>query len=102
MAQSGRHGRESSDCQLPSQSNSSANKRRCSVLHSLFMLHSLATRCALSLSLTYLSPRLFASTGQLKDLGNSLLGKFGLSLDNFKVDQNGGEGGNSYSVKFGQ
>ncbi|ELR18906.1 tetratricopeptide repeat domain containing protein [Acanthamoeba castellanii str. Neff] len=40
--------------------------------------------------------------GQLKDLGNSLLGKFGLSLDNFKVDQNGGEGGNSYSVKFGQ
>lgn len=37
--------------------------------------------------------------GQLKDLGNSLLGKFGLSLDNFKMEK--GEGG-GYSVQFKQ
>ena len=32
-------------------------------------------------SVNLLSPRLF--TGQLKDLGNSLLGKFGLSLEKY-------------------
>jgi valyl-tRNA synthetase len=35
--------------------------------------------------------------GQLKDLGNTVLGKFGLSLDNFKVAPT--EGG-SYSINF--
>ncbi len=36
---------------------------------------------------------------KLKDLGNSILGKFGMSLDNFKVEQ-GEDGG--YSVKMNQ
>jgi len=35
--------------------------------------------------------------GNLKDLGNTLLGKFGLSLDNFKMQQN--ENG-SYNIAF--
>ncbi len=38
-------------------------------------------------------------TTQLKGLGNMLLGKFGLSLDNFKMEKN--EQG-SYSVQFQQ
>jgi hypothetical protein len=36
--------------------------------------------------------------GKLKDLGNSLLGKFGLSLDNFKAVQDPATG--SYSINF--
>jgi tetratricopeptide (TPR) repeat protein len=36
---------------------------------------------------------------KLKDLGNGFLGKFGMSLDNFKFTQNENEGG--YSMKFG-
>ena len=35
--------------------------------------------------------------GKLKDLGNTVLGKFGLSLDNFAVNQQ--ENG-SYSINF--
>ncbi|KAF6266432.1 hypothetical protein COO60DRAFT_1697389 [Scenedesmus sp. NREL 46B-D3] len=38
--------------------------------------------------------------GKLKELGNSLLGKFGLSLDNFKAEQDSATGG--YSIKFNQ
>ncbi len=38
--------------------------------------------------------------GKLKDLGNSLLGKFGLSLDNFKAEKDPATGG--YSIKFQQ
>ena len=37
--------------------------------------------------------------GKLKGLGNTLLGKFGMSLDNFQVEQ--GEGG-GYSINFKQ
>ena len=35
--------------------------------------------------------------GKLKDLGNTVLGKFGLSLDNFKVNQNANGG---YNINF--
>lgn len=35
--------------------------------------------------------------GKLKDLGNSLLGRFGLSTDNFKFDEQPGGG---YSMRF--
>jgi len=37
--------------------------------------------------------------GKLKDLGNSLLGRFGMSTDNFKFEQN--EEGN-YNIQFVQ
>jgi hypothetical protein len=37
--------------------------------------------------------------GKLKDMGNSLLGKIGLSLDNFKTEQR--EDG-SYNIAFSQ
>lgn len=37
---------------------------------------------------------------KLKGVGNSLLGHFGLSLDNFKVDQDAATGG--YSINFQQ
>lgn len=36
--------------------------------------------------------------GQLKDLGNSLLGKFGLSLDNFAMEKDPATG--KYSISF--
>ncbi len=38
--------------------------------------------------------------GKLKDLGNTILGKFGMSLDNFKAEKDPTTG--SYSIKFGQ
>lgn len=38
--------------------------------------------------------------GKLKDLGNSLLGKFGLSVDNFKAVKDEKTGG--YSISFQQ
>lgn len=38
--------------------------------------------------------------GKLKDLGNSILGKFGMSLDNFKAEKDPQTG--SYSIKFQQ
>jgi len=37
--------------------------------------------------------------GKLKELGNGLLGKFGLSTDMFKFDQQPGGG---YNVRFEQ
>ena len=38
--------------------------------------------------------------GKLKDLGNSVLGRFGMSLDNFKAEKDPTTG--SYSVSFQQ
>jgi len=38
--------------------------------------------------------------GKFKELGNTLLGKFGMSLDNFKAEQDPNTGG--YSIKFQQ
>lgn len=38
--------------------------------------------------------------GKLKDLGNTVLGKFGLSLDNFKAEKDPATG--SYSIQFNQ
>ena len=43
---------------------------------------------------------LSSSSGKLKDLGNTLLGKVGLSLDNFKAVQDPSTG--SYSISFQQ
>lgn len=37
--------------------------------------------------------------GKLKDLGNSILGNFGLSTDMFKFEQQPGGG---YNMSFGQ
>lgn len=38
--------------------------------------------------------------GKLKELGNTVLGKFGMSLDNFKADKDPQTG--SYSINFKQ
>ena len=38
--------------------------------------------------------------GKLKDLGNSILGRFGMSLDSFKATKDPTTG--SYNISFGQ
>jgi hypothetical protein len=51
-------------------------------------------------SLFRLLPLQEETMSKLKDLGNSLLGNFGLSLDNFKAVQDPNTG--SYSISFNQ
>ncbi len=51
----------------------------------------------LSMSLSNL---LSTCAGKLKELGNTVLGKFGMSLDNFKADKDPNTG--SYSINFKQ
>lgn len=36
--------------------------------------------------------------GKLKDIGNTILGKFGMSLDNFKLNKDPNSGG--YNISF--
>ena len=38
--------------------------------------------------------------GKLKELGNGILGKFGMSLDNFKAEKDPATG--SYNISFQQ
>lgn len=40
------------------------------------------------------------AAGKLKELGNTVLGKFGMSLDNFKAEKDPNTG--SYSINFKQ
>ena len=42
----------------------------------------------------------FPFAGKLKELGNTVLGKFGMSLDNFKAEKDPNTG--SYSINFKQ
>ena len=42
----------------------------------------------------------YLTAGKLKDLGNTVLGKFGMSLDNFKAVKDPNTG--SYSINFQQ
>lgn len=41
-----------------------------------------------------------ACAGKLKELGNTVLGNFGMSLDNFKAEKDPSTG--SYSISFQQ
>lgn len=49
---------------------------------------------------SHLSNVHMTSAGKLKELGNTVLGKFGMSLDNFKAVQDPATG--SYSINFQQ
>ena len=40
--------------------------------------------------------------GKLKELGNSILGNFGMSLDNFKMQQDPASGGWNISMNNGK
>lgn len=65
------------------------------------VLHLQSWRCAdtdSSLDLLAHAPAPQRSVGKLKDLGNNILGRFGLSLDNFKAEKDPETG--SYSINF--
>lgn len=59
-------------------------------------------RCQAQLTYAYqpVTDKGIVHTGKLKDLGNTVLGKFGMSLDNFKADKDPNTG--SYSINFKQ
>jgi hypothetical protein len=57
----------------------------------------LASNCNLQFFLKKKFTWSFCS-GKLKDLGNTLLGKFGLSTDNFKINKDDNSG--SYNISF--
>ena len=64
----------------------------------IFFLRLFRTDALLIINNAYV--KLILGTAKLKDMGNSLLGRFGMSIDNFKAVKDPNTG--SYSIAFQQ